>query len=126
MGARLKTLRDRIAEIERLKAEESSDDEFGNEMVKMKERFEEVVKKYDLRQDEAFADEVAEWLTSGEWVVTVRRVAQRWKMEEDDAEAFLKWIAKGVEFKAQQNEAQAEMARQSAPALGDGSSVPAS
>lgn len=126
LDARLSALRDKIAEIQRLKDEESSDDEIGMEMVKMKKRFDEVVEKYELREDESFADEVAEWLTSGEWVVTVRRVAQRWKMEEDDAEAFLKWIAKGVEFKAQQNEAQAEMARQSAPALGDGSSVPAS
>jgi tetratricopeptide (TPR) repeat protein len=115
--AKLKPLRDKIAEIERLKAEESSDDEWGLEMVRMKEKFDEVVAKYDLREDENFASEVADWLVSGEWVVTVKRVAQRWKMEVEDAEDFLKWISKGVEFKAE-NSSMSDLMGQQAPALG--------
>jgi len=109
---RLKSLRAKIAEIEAAKEEESSDDEAGLEMVRMKAKFDEVVEKYDLRDDESAA-EVADWLASGEWLLTVRRVAQRWKMEEADAEAFLKWIAKGVEFQAQNsaNQAQAQAAQ---------------
>lgn len=103
MEAKLKPLQDKIAEIQRLKEEESSDDEIGMDMVRMKERFDEVCDQYDLRDDPNFADEVANWLTSGEWVVTVKRVASRWKMDVKDAEDFLKWIAKGVEFKAEQS-----------------------
>jgi len=103
MEAKLKPLRDKVAEVKRLKEEESSEDEIGMDMVRMKERFDEVCDQYDLRDDPNFAEEVAEWLTSGEWVVTINRVAHRWKMEVKDAEDFLKWIAKGVEFKAEQS-----------------------
>lgn len=124
LEARLKLFRDKLAEIQKLKEEESSEDEIGMDMVRMKERFDEVIEKYDMREDENFADEVAEWITSGEWVVTIKRVAQRWKMEEDDAEAFLKWIAKGVEFKAESSAA-SEYMKQQSPSLGSPSSVPA-
>jgi len=107
MEAKLKPLQDKVAEVKRLKEEESSEDEIGMDMVRMKERFDEVCDQYDLRDDPKFAEEVAEWLTSNEWVVTVKRVADRWKMEVKDAEDFIKWIKKGVDFKAEQS-AQAE------------------
>lgn len=113
---RIKKFQHEIAEVQRLKDEESSDDEIGEEMVKMKERFDEVVKKYDLAEDEHMATEVADWLVSGEWVMTIKKVAQRWKMEEQDAEDFLRWIAKGVQFKAEQSQ-MSDLMTQSAPAL---------
>jgi len=118
---RLKILQDKIDEIQKLKDEESSEDGWGEEMVQMKKRFEEVVLKYDLK-DEGVADEIAEWLTSGEWIMTIKKVAHRWKMEYDDAEDFLKWIAKGVQFKAEQSQ-MSDLMEQSAPALGDPTSV---
>jgi len=94
-------------------AEESEDDD-DMELVKMKQRFDEIVEKYDLREDGA-ADQVADWLTSGEWSVTVKRVAQRWKMEEVDAMDFLAWIAKGLEFQ-KQNAENASQVQGSSPA----------
>jgi tetratricopeptide (TPR) repeat protein len=111
LESRLKVLRAKKEEVDAaIRAEEeSSEDEADTELVRMKEKFDEVVEKYDLKDDET-ASEVADWLASGEWLLTVRRVAQRWKMEEEDAEAFLKWIAKGVEFQSQNSANQAQAA----------------
>ena len=81
----------------------------GMAMVDVKERFDAICERYELREA---AGEVADWLTSGEWDVTPTRVAQRFKMEEEDAQAgsesaaarvfevFLAWIAQGLDFKA--------------------------
>jgi tetratricopeptide (TPR) repeat protein len=98
LKTRMESLRDKKVEVQKAKDDESSEDECDTELVTLKQRFDEVVEKYELRNDDA-ASEVAEWLTSGEWLVTIRRVAQRWKMEEQDAVDFLKWISKGLEFK---------------------------
>merc|ERR1712037_757320 len=100
MQQRLETLRRKKAEVDSAQQNESSEDECDTELVKMKERFDEIVEKYDLRDGDA-AEEVANWLTSGEWVMTAKRVAQRWQMETQDAEDFLRWIAKGLQFKGQ-------------------------
>eukprot|EP00928_Gymnodinium_smaydae_P087781 TRINITY_DN71999_c0_g1_i1.p2 TRINITY_DN71999_c0_g1~~TRINITY_DN71999_c0_g1_i1.p2 ORF type:complete len:272 (-),score=109.24 TRINITY_DN71999_c0_g1_i1:6-821(-) len=87
---------------------EDEEDEDGMEMVRCKERFDAVVEKYDLSNAEAAA-EVADWLTSGEWEVTVKRVADRFRMDAVDATHFLAWIARGLEFKAQTGENAAKM-----------------
>merc|ERR1712151_257724 len=99
----MQVLREKIAAEERAK-EESSEDECDTRLVSMKQRFDEVVEKYDLRDGEA-AGLVADWLVSGEWGITVKRVSQRWQMEENDAHDFLQWIAKGLQFKVQNSEA---------------------
>merc|ERR1719195_104241 len=106
LESRLESLRSKKEAVDKAKAEEDaeSEDEADTALVRMKERFDEVVEKYDLADGEA-AGEVADWLVSGEWLVTIKRVAQRWKMEEEDAEAFLKWIARGVEFQNQNAQA---------------------
>lgn len=83
--------------------DESSEDEFGNELVTAKQRFDDIVEKYDLRDGNAAA-ELADWLTSGEWKVTVDRVAKRWGMEPEDAKSFLDWIEKGIEVKHMLND----------------------
>jgi len=108
LAARVAVLRSKKEEQERELAAESSEDEADNALLRMKARFDEVVDKYDLTDGEA-AGELADWLTSGEWLVTTQRVAQRWKMEEEDAEAFLKWISKGLEFKMANAENAAQM-----------------
>lgn len=107
LEARIELLRGKKEAEERAKDEESSEDEADSALVRMKERFDEVIEKYDLRDGDAAA-EVADWLTAGEWLMTTKRVAQRWKMEYEDAEDFIKWIAKGLEFKTQQAEAAAQ------------------
>lgn len=104
LEARLEALREKVAAEEKAKADESSEDDADTDLVNIKKRFDEVVEKYDLR-DDAAAGEVADWLVSGEWLLTVKKVAERWKMENEDAEDFLKWIARGVEFQAQNSEA---------------------
>lgn len=78
-------------------------DEEADDLGRMKERFDEIVEKYDLKNDDSAAD-VADWLTSGEWQVTVKRVADRWHMDLIDAHDFLAWIAKGCEFQKQNAE----------------------
>lgn len=115
MDARIALLRGKLEAEVKAKAEESSEDECDTALVRMKERFDEIVEKYDLRDGDAASD-VADWLTSGEWIMTTKRVAQRWNMEYEDAEDFIKWIAKGLEFKSQQAEASEQAAAQS-PAL---------
>merc|ERR1712129_606977 len=102
---KLEQLRAKIAAEEKAKEEESSEDECDTALVRMKQRFDEVVEKYELRDGEA-AGEVADWIVSGEWFLTTKRVADRWKMEEEDAEDFLKWIARGVKFQNENAEAQ--------------------
>jgi len=115
VDAKLAFLQGKVREEEKAKEEESSEDECDTALVKCKERFDEVVEKYDLRDGEA-AGEVADWIVSGEWLLTTKRVAERWKMEIEDAEAFLKWIARGVEFQQQNADAQAQ-AEAMAPAM---------
>lgn len=105
---RITALQDKIADGIRAREAESSEDEMDNLLVRMKARFDEVVAKYDLQNDDA-ASQVADWLTSGEWKVTIDRVAKRWSMEHQDAEDFLLWIAKGLEFKEQQAAAAQQM-----------------
>mmetsp|Transcript_54311 Transcript_54311/g.174131 ORF Transcript_54311/g.174131 Transcript_54311/m.174131 type:complete len:276 (-) Transcript_54311:96-923(-) len=116
LEARMGSLRAKAEAAQHARDEEAaeSEDEADTALVRMKQRFDEVVEKYDLRDGSA-AEEVADWLTSGEWAISVRRVAQRWKMEEEDAEAFLNWIAKGLEFKVQ-NASNAAQASAAAPA----------
>eukprot|EP00439_Symbiodinium_sp_Y106_P046919 s1158_g6.t1 len=120
LAERAASLRAKQEEVERAAKEEAdfkADDPIGMAMVNVKERFDEVVEKYDLRDGEA-AGEVADWLTSGEWDVTPKRIAQRFKMEEEDAQVFLAWIAQGLDFKIKNAEAQAQAAGQSpAPSL---------
>uniref|UniRef100_A0A7S1L6T7 Uncharacterized protein n=1 Tax=Alexandrium catenella TaxID=2925 RepID=A0A7S1L6T7_ALECA len=113
---RVQLMRGKKEAVDKVKAEADaeSEDEVDTELVRMKQRFDEVVEKYDLRQGNA-AEEVADWLTAGEWLVTIKRVAQRWKMEDQDAEDFLKWIAKGLEFQVQ-NAANQAQANSAAPA----------
>eukprot|EP00403_Amphidinium_massartii_P036844 CAMPEP_0178438808 /NCGR_PEP_ID=MMETSP0689_2-20121128/35797_1 /TAXON_ID=160604 /ORGANISM="Amphidinium massartii, Strain CS-259" /LENGTH=237 /DNA_ID=CAMNT_0020061249 /DNA_START=58 /DNA_END=767 /DNA_ORIENTATION=+ len=64
------------------------DDVVDAELVKMKQRFDEIVQKYDLK-DEETASEIADWLTRGnngrETVITLKDLERRWQMEEDDA-----------------------------------------
>merc|ERR1712125_276236 len=79
MSARIELLQGKKRAKEEDDANQSSDDECGLDLVRMKERFDEVVEKYELRDGNA-AEQVSEWLTSGEWLVTIKRVAQRWKM----------------------------------------------
>eukprot|EP00933_Yihiella_yeosuensis_P073217 TRINITY_DN81829_c0_g1_i1.p1 TRINITY_DN81829_c0_g1~~TRINITY_DN81829_c0_g1_i1.p1 ORF type:complete len:301 (+),score=85.59 TRINITY_DN81829_c0_g1_i1:97-903(+) len=116
---RAKKLREKKEEEERLQREddeEKASDPIGMTMVHMKERFDEVIDKYDLRDGSA-AEELADWLTSGEWGdVGPKRVANRWGMEYEDAEVFLGWIAQGLEFKIQNAEAQGQ-AQAAAPRL---------
>ncbi|CAJ1433084.1 unnamed protein product, partial [Effrenium voratum] len=110
LSARLAELQKKQAEVERLEREEQqskAEDPMGMAMVNVKERFDEVCEKYDLRDGEA-AGQVADWLTSGEWEVTPKRVAQRFKMEEEDAQVFLAWIAQGLDFKVKNTQAQSE------------------
>lgn len=105
-------LKEKQANVERLtkqEEEDKADDPVGMAMTNVKERFDEICDKYDLRDGDA-AGEVADWLTSGEWEVTAKRVAQRFKMEEEDAQVFLAWIAQGLDFKVRNAEAQAEAA----------------
>ncbi|CAK0797534.1 unnamed protein product [Prorocentrum cordatum] len=97
-------------------AAESSEDECDTALVRAKQRFDEVVQKYDLQDGDA-ATQIADWLVSGEWEVTPDRVAKRWQMEPEDAEDLVRWIAKGLEFKAQNSSNQAQAAAQS-PSLG--------
>mmetsp|Transcript_105635 Transcript_105635/g.297154 ORF Transcript_105635/g.297154 Transcript_105635/m.297154 type:complete len:262 (-) Transcript_105635:209-994(-) len=115
VATRREALQAKKDEVDRAKAEESEEDECDNELVRMKERFDEIVEKYDLKDGNA-ASEVADWLVSGEWLVTSERVAKRWQMEAEDADDFLRWISKGLEFKIQNSQAQAQAAAQS-PAL---------
>lgn len=96
-------------------ANESSEDEADTALVNAKKRFDEVVEKYELQDGDA-ATQIADWLVSGEWEVTADRVSKRWKMELQDAEDLIRWIAKGLEFKAQNSQNQAQAAAQS-PAL---------
>merc|ERR1712083_470377 len=105
LTARLDSLREKKETKDRAQAEldAESEDERDDALVRMKENFDKVVEKYDLRDGDA-ATEVADWLTSGEWLMACKRVAQRWKMEEQDAEDFLKWISKGLEFKMENSE----------------------
>ncbi|CAL1148134.1 unnamed protein product, partial [Cladocopium goreaui] len=105
-------LKEKQANVERStkqEEEDKADDPVGMAMTNVKERFDEICDKYDLRDGDA-AGEVADWLTSGEWEVTAKRVAQRFKMEEEDAQVFLAWIAQGLDFKVRNAEAQAEAA----------------
>lgn len=108
LDSRIAALQDKIAEDLRVRAEyaeqyeDSEPDETGLAMVGMKQRFDEVCEKYDLRNDPGAAGEVADWLVSGEWKITIDRVAKRWHMELQDAEDFIMWISQGVEF-AKQN-----------------------
>merc|ERR1712137_1089394 len=110
---RIELLQDKLSEEKRIQKEldDSSEDEADNELLEMKRRVDEVVEKYDLANDDS-ASEVADWLTSGEWNVTVKKVAERWGMDVSDSLAFLRWIAKGIEFKEtqRQNQEQANMA----------------
>ncbi|CAK8990634.1 unnamed protein product [Durusdinium trenchii] len=98
-----------VEQVAREAAEDKADDPIGMAMTNVKERFDEICDKYDLRDGDA-AGEVADWLTSGEWDVTPKRVAQRFKMEEEDAQVFLAWIAQGLDFKVRNAEAQAAAA----------------
>ncbi|CAE8702522.1 unnamed protein product [Polarella glacialis] len=95
--------------------DDRADDPIGMAMVHTKERFDEVVQKYDLKDGEA-AGELADWLVSGEWNITPKRVAQRWNMEEEDAAVFLKWIQAGLDFKIRNAENQG-VAQTIAPSL---------
>lgn len=115
MEARLAVLRDKKAAVDKAKEEESSGDEGDMSLVNLKERFDEVVEKYNLRDGSA-AGEVADWLVSGEWSINCQRVAQRWKMEELDAEIFLQWIWKGLQFK-NENSRQQALAESNTPSL---------
>jgi tetratricopeptide (TPR) repeat protein len=120
---RLEVLQDKKAAADKAEAkrkaeeDDDSDDVDGVELVRLKNRFDEIVKKYDFSEGNA-ADEIAEWLTSGEWSVNVRRVATRWHMDTLDAHDFLAWIAKGLEFK-QQNAENMRNAESQAPSQGD-------
>ena len=110
LDEREKLLKEKQAQVERLNKEEEedkADDPVGMAMTNCKERFDEICEKYELRDGDA-AGEVADWLTSGEWEVTPKRVAQRFKMEEEDAQVFLAWIAQGIDFKVRNAEAQAQ------------------
>eukprot|EP00929_Paragymnodinium_shiwhaense_P116002 TRINITY_DN8522_c0_g1_i1.p1 TRINITY_DN8522_c0_g1~~TRINITY_DN8522_c0_g1_i1.p1 ORF type:complete len:274 (+),score=101.19 TRINITY_DN8522_c0_g1_i1:63-884(+) len=100
LAGRIDKLRGKVKadEEEKARAAEESEDEVDQDLVSLKERFDEVVEKYDLKDGEA-AGELADWLTSGEWNITVKRVAERWGMEYADAASFLAWISKGLEFK---------------------------
>jgi len=114
---RIGKLKEAIAAIAKAREEEESEDEIGEDMVRLKKRFDEIVEKYDFYDGEA-AGEVADWLTSGEWVIEPRRVANRWKMELEDAADFLKWIGKGIEFKVQNADANAAQAQNGSSLLG--------
>mmetsp|Transcript_41221 Transcript_41221/g.94817 ORF Transcript_41221/g.94817 Transcript_41221/m.94817 type:complete len:267 (-) Transcript_41221:69-869(-) len=91
----------------KLQAEEAPDldDEVDASLVRMKQRFDEIVLKYDLH-DEETASEIADWLTrgnsDGQTIITLKDLERRWRMEEDDAIDFLAWIDKAKEFKEQQ------------------------
>eukprot|EP00927_Polykrikos_kofoidii_P072107 TRINITY_DN68261_c0_g1_i1.p1 TRINITY_DN68261_c0_g1~~TRINITY_DN68261_c0_g1_i1.p1 ORF type:complete len:273 (+),score=65.58 TRINITY_DN68261_c0_g1_i1:98-916(+) len=113
---RIETLQGKKARAEaEAKEAEESDDDADNDLVRLKERFDEIVEKYDLKDDDA-ASQISDWLTSGEWEVTVKRVSQRWGMSLLEAHDFLGWIAKGLQFKKENAENQA-MAEASAPAM---------
>lgn len=100
LDARLEKLRCKLQAEEEEKAREAaeSDDDGDIDLVALKDKFDAVVEKYDLKDGEA-AGELADWLTSGEWNITVKKVADRWHMEYADAASFLAWISKGLEFK---------------------------
>merc|ERR1712232_319866 len=71
----------------------------NEELFKMKERFEEVMEKYDLGDGFA-APEVARWLvTDNNFQETVKKVSKRWDMSIKEAEHFARWISKGLEMK---------------------------
>lgn len=111
---RVSFLRSKKESADRARAaeEESSEDEVDTSLVRLKQRFDGIVEKYDLRETGA-ADEVADWLVSGEWHINAKRVAQRFKMTDEDAFDFLQWIAKGLEFKVQNAAAHDQMQAQS-------------
>jgi len=81
------------------------DDEVDASLVRMKQRFDEIVLKYDLH-DEETASEIADWLTrgnaDGQTIITLKDLQRRWQMDEEDAIDFLAWIDKAQEFKEQQ------------------------
>lgn len=92
----------------RLKEEAPDSDDETLELVKLKNRFDEVCEKYNLK-DEKTASEIADWLTranTGEQtVVTLKDLQRRWEMDEEDAFAFLAWIDQAQKFKEEQNQA---------------------
>mmetsp|Transcript_84950 Transcript_84950/g.245626 ORF Transcript_84950/g.245626 Transcript_84950/m.245626 type:complete len:339 (+) Transcript_84950:49-1065(+) len=76
-----------------------------NEMAKnnedlfvMKERFEEVLEKYDLGDGHA-APLVTRWLLEDDDIEqTIDKVAKQWEMSREEAGHFAKWIKKGLDM----------------------------
>lgn len=85
-----------------------SDDECDAELVRCKQRFDEVIEKYNLK-DEETASEIADWMTRGnageQTDITLKDLDNKWGMDEDDAMAFLAWIDKAQQFRDEQAQA---------------------
>jgi len=68
-------------------------------VLEMKDKFEQVLDKYDLGDGEA-APLVARWLTEDkDMAQSVQRVVKAWSMSEAEAEHFAKWIRYGLDMK---------------------------
>lgn len=100
------TIQGHKEERDKLLAEES-DDEDESGMISAKQRFDQVIEKYDMK-DEETAGEIADWLTRGNsedgTCVTLKDLERRWDMEEEDAVDFLAWIHMGQQFQKEQAE----------------------
>lgn len=85
-----------------------SDDECDADLVRCKQRFDEVIEKYNLK-DEETASEIADWMTRANCgestVMSLKDLENKWGMDEDDALAFLAWIDKAQQFRDEQAQA---------------------
>jgi len=101
------TIEGHKAERDRLLADEESEDEDDSGMISAKHRFDQVIEKYNMKDDET-AGEIADWLTRGNsedgTCVTLKDLERRWDMEEEDAIDFLAWINMGQQFQKEQAE----------------------
>lgn len=71
----------------------------NEDLFKMKERFEEVMEKYDLGDGHAAPIVTQMLVDDDDLYKTIGRVAKMWKMTEKEAGSFTKWIKKGMEMK---------------------------
>jgi hypothetical protein len=63
-----------------------------------KKQFDNIVKKYNLNTEEQ-AKKIADFLTQDKTKITIDEFSKEFNIEEKEAEIFLKFIQKGVEFK---------------------------
>lgn len=69
------------------------------ELQQLKEDFDKVITKYKLSEPDK-AEKISKFLTSGEKIDS-KEFAKEFGMEEKEAESFILFILKGIEYKEQ-------------------------